>query len=389
MHSLHVVEATRRKYQLLSVRPVTGADAVCFYTNSERELAPFNHPSFLEILATAYQRELVLLGVFEGEALEAVASLLIQRVGPLGIAQRLPIRYIGLVTEQPGSVSRQLDALKEYLGQPSYRVGTAYYGFPPGFSCDGLPDTNRHTVAGADETFVLSLCDLTTEGLPHSAGRRSLEKLRATRRAGLKIRDATEHDLRVLAPRLLETTYSRTGLESPYPEALHQQLLDLKDPDCRAHARVALVEDAAGAETVLGMLLCLTDRCRAHSLWYAKDYANPLARKLAVEESLIADMAVRARALGCKEYDLGGGPEGIKEFKRRLGAEPRSYVYVKVTHPRYRLPFEAHRRAKEVFASIRRRCRSLSGISLWVTNSWHAVVVSVTLLSGLPELPIA
>src|SRR5207302_3744865 len=54
---------------------------------------------------------------------------------------------------------------------------------------------------------------------------------------------------------------------------------------------------------------------------------------------LITDMAAKAKAKGCSDFDLGGGTAGIIDSKVRLGSRCHSYVDLQVTHPWYRSLF--------------------------------------------------
>src|SRR4051794_26357816 len=108
---------------------VLGSRAVRkFLDSSPCETTAFCRPDVLRTLLLTFERSLLALGMYRGKKLEGVALLLVQRKGPLGIVQRLPIRYAGLVGE-PASMPEYLKRLREYLA--SNGIGKAYYSFSP------------------------------------------------------------------------------------------------------------------------------------------------------------------------------------------------------------------------------------------------------------------
>jgi hypothetical protein len=76
-----------------------------------------------------------------------------------------------------------------------------------------------------------------------------------------------------------------------------------------------------------------------YSFVIARDNEHELTQGLNVNGVLIADQARYAREIHCNEYDLGGGTEGIIEFKRRMGARKETFANVTADHFGYKAAF--------------------------------------------------
>src|SRR5205807_5728579 len=99
-----------------------------FYAGRPELITPFATPDILQTLSLMFRRPLMSLGVYGDSDVQGVAQLPIDWKGPVGIAQRLPVRYIGLVTD-PENVPASVHALQKALAKR--RVGRAYYSFSP------------------------------------------------------------------------------------------------------------------------------------------------------------------------------------------------------------------------------------------------------------------
>jgi hypothetical protein len=370
----------------MRVEELTEEQVAAFYEENPSLGHAFNHPKFLKTLAQSYRRELLYLGVFAASKLEAVGSFLLHRKGPIGVAQRLPIRYLGLASANPAMIPEHVLELRDKLGKLSRRVGLAHYNFPPHSEIIDIFSDESGCLEGIDvsiaQTNVLLLGDANEEGFLPSTSSRIRGRIRAAYRAGLTIRDSTREELRDVLPRFLEATYDRTHLESPYNEDLAWRLADSYHGDSSFQARTAVLESGQ----VAGMLIAVVHGDKAYSLCYAKDYSDETVRKLAVEEALVCDMVVRTMHLGCVEYDLGGGPEGIMESKRRLGAIGRPCVTVMVKHPLYEAALDLHEKAKRNFKPLRGR------VSRFLADQTSAVRLScsslLSVFSLLQESPV-
>jgi len=314
----------------------------------------FATPDILQTLSLMFRRPLMSLGVCGDGDLQGVAQWPIDWKGPVGIAQRLPVRYIGLVSE-PEDVAASVHALQKALAKR--RVGRAYYSFPPHYrlnieelqdqlSIVGLAATIRsdfaslpdHPIASGESPVVLVpnvACILRMEGTSEEeiiaavAQARARTSLRQTLR-NISGRDATMEDVAVHLPRFMAGTYGRTGNDVPYPPGAFDIFWQRHHMDPNVLMRTIALE---ASNQPVGMAIGIVHHDVVYSLLLVRDYT--VAKSLNVTARLITDMAAKARANGCSYFDLGGGTIVIKEFKVRLGCRCQSYVDLRVTHPSY------------------------------------------------------
>jgi hypothetical protein len=86
---------------------------------------------------------------------------------------------------------------------------------------------------------------------------------------------------------------------------------------------------------VVGLAIGVEHNRKMYSFIIARDNEHEASKNLNVNGALIADMARCAKESGCGEYDLGGGTEGIIEFKRQMGGRREPYASVTVEHRLY------------------------------------------------------
>jgi hypothetical protein len=305
-----------------------------------------------------FRRPLMSLGAYCGSDIQGVAQLPIDWKGPVGIAQRLPVRYIGLVTD-PENVPASVHALQKALAKR--RVGRAYYSFSPRYRLNieelqhqlsylGLAAAIRsdfeplphRPIAGTEPPVILVpnvACILQIEGTSEDqiiaavAQGRARTSLRQTLRH-ISGRDATMEDVAVHLPRLLTGTYGRRGMDVPYPAGAFDIFWQRHNMDPNVLMRTMALDSS---NHPVGMAIGIIHQGVVYSLLLVRDYT--VARSFNVTARLITDMAAKAQAKGCSYYDLGGGTAGIVEFKVRLGARCHTYVDMQVTHPCYRSLF--------------------------------------------------
>ena len=298
------------------------------------------------------------LGVYGDSDVQGVAQLPIDWKGPVGIAQRLPVRYIGLVTD-PENVPASVHALQKALAKR--RVGRAYYSFSPQYRLNieelqhqlaylGLAAAIRndfeplldHPIAGSQPSVTIVpnvTCVLQIEGTSEDqiiaavAQARARTSLRQTLRH-ISGRDATREDVAVHLPSLLTSTYGRRGIDVPYPAGAFDIFWQRHYMDPNVLMRTLTLDSS---NHPVGVAIGIMHHGVVYSLVLVRHYA--VARSLNVTARQITDMAAKARAKGCSYYDLGGGTAGIVEFKVRLGARRHAYVDLQVTHPYYRSLF--------------------------------------------------
>jgi hypothetical protein len=130
-----------------------------FYRRNPTLGSTFNTPALLQTLANSFGREVIHLGLELDGSLEAVASLLVQRIGPFGNAQSLPIRYTGLESTSPRNIPSQILALRQWLGSSRRRIGRAHYSFRPEVEFDirdlhvaGISTKGTFFGSGTDKT---------------------------------------------------------------------------------------------------------------------------------------------------------------------------------------------------------------------------------------------
>jgi len=258
----------------------------------------------------------------------------VQRIGPLGNAQSLPIRYTGLASANSLEVPSQILSLRSWLGSASRRIGRAHYSFSPEIDFATSQLQVARIAVKINETCLLDLDNVATEnGVPQSANRRMKESLRQAWRQGIAVRDAYSSDVIDAMPRLLESTYVRNKGVSPYPPDFGSLLWKRHGDDPAFNMRTAFMGHESN---VVGMAIGIEHNRRMYSFIIARDNEHELSRGLNVNGVLIADMARRAKEIGCRQYDLGGGTDGIIEFKSRMGARKETYANVTADHRAYR-----------------------------------------------------
>src|SRR5437588_1918280 len=135
-----------------------------FYAGRPELITPFATPDILQTLSLMFLRPLMSLGAYCDSDIQGVAQWPIDWKGPVGIAQRLPVRYIGLVTD-PANVPASIHALQKALAKR--RVGRAYYSFPPqyGLNIEELQQQLSHIgLAAAIRNNFEPLLDRATVG---------------------------------------------------------------------------------------------------------------------------------------------------------------------------------------------------------------------------------
>ena len=340
----------------------------------------FATPDILQTLSLMFRRPLMSLGVSGDGDLQGVAQWPIDWKGPVGIAQRLPVRYIGLVTE-PEDVAASVHALQKALAKR--RVGRAYYSFPPHYrlnveelqdqlSSVGLAASIRNDFASLPDRLIASgeppvvivpnvACILQMEGTSEEeiiaavAQARARTSLRQTLR-NISGRDATKEDVAVHLPRFMAGTYGRTGNDVPYPPGAFDIFWERHHTDPNVLMRTVVLD---ASNQPVGMAIGIVHHDVVYSLLLVRDYT--VAKSLNVTARLITDMAAKGRANGCSYFDLGGGTAGIIEFKVRLGCRCQSYVDMQVTHPSYRPLFSLWEYGKKRHRLLRPEPQSGAG----------------------------
>ena len=299
------------------------------------------------------------LGAYCDSDIQGVAQWPIDWKGPVRVAQRLPVRYIGLVTE-PENVPASVHALQKALAKR--RVGRAYYSLPPQYHLnieelqhqlsqiglaaairnDFTPLDDHPTAANEPPIIIVPnvACILDIKGnsedeiIASVAQARARTSLRQTLRH-ISARDATIDDIAVHLPRFLTMTYGRTGNNVPFPPGAFDIFWQSHNMDTNVLMRTMTLDSS---NEPVGMAIGIIYDDVVYSLLLVRDYT--VARSVNVTARLVTDMAAKAKAKGCSYFDLGGGTAGIIEFKVRLGCRCYSYVDMQVTHPYYRTLFD-------------------------------------------------
>ena len=108
--------------------PPDSSQTAKLYAGCPGLITAFATADILQTLSLMFRRPLMSLGAYGDSDIQGVAQWPIDWKGPVGVAQRLPVRYIGLVTE-PENVPASVHALQKALAKR--RVGRAYYSFSP------------------------------------------------------------------------------------------------------------------------------------------------------------------------------------------------------------------------------------------------------------------
>src|SRR6266581_5757296 len=108
--------------------PPDSSQTAKLYAGCPGLITAFATPDILQTLSLMFRRPLMSLAAYCDSDIQGVAQWPIDWKGPLGVAQRLPVRYTGLVTE-PENIAPSVRALQKALAKR--RVGRAYYSFSP------------------------------------------------------------------------------------------------------------------------------------------------------------------------------------------------------------------------------------------------------------------
>src|SRR5437660_8542651 len=156
-------QAPRPRLRVKPIPPLS-SQTEKLYAGCPGLITPFATADILQTLSLMFRRPLMSLGVYGDSDVQGVAQLPIDWKGPVGIAQRLPVRYIGLVTD-PENVPASVHALQKALAKR--RVGRAYYSFPPqyGLNIEELQQQLSHIgLAAAIRNNFEPLLDRATVG---------------------------------------------------------------------------------------------------------------------------------------------------------------------------------------------------------------------------------
>ena len=300
---------------------------------------PFSRPDILETISNIFERSLVTLEIKGSDGLKGVASLPTYNRGPFRIAPQLPIRYVGLVTDHQNIID-ELILLRQGLRER--RIVIAYCSFPPQIKLDLQKLRAAGFEADLRATYLLPLKGNTPEEILQVAHPR----MRSSVRHALKeliISDATREETELKLCPLLDATYNRKVFNgAPYPNVMGSILwerhrnFDKMDPT--VHIRSARIKSTG---KVVGMMVAITHPLteQTYSWAIARD---PNYGNLQISGALIADMGAIATREGSVVLDLGGGTEGIKEFKSRMGAETAEYANIMIADRRYKFAQKAH-----------------------------------------------
>lgn len=289
---------------------------------------PFINPNFLSTVANGFGSQLVTLP-FETNRFKGVLPLipLRKRLG-IGSANNLPIRYVGPIVNDPAAIPEAVEYLQDRLARKG--ILEAHYTFPPGIDFDPSNVADPHTEVQDRATCIMPLNNLSKEGVPIQADARMKEKIRKGFRM-LEISEATEKEITDELPTLLKGAYERNGESSPYPNHLFEVFWREFNDD----PNTTMLSARRDGKTI-GTLVAINDGSSAYSSWYSRSY-DEAHRNLPILETLVAKMAQNAQQRGLTSYDLGGGTDGIIEFKRRMGASTGTYKYVHTVHPTARI----------------------------------------------------
>jgi hypothetical protein len=328
------VATTAERAIPLRVEPITRADAWNFYRSHPAMTAVYDRPDFVDLVAEMTGRQVLRLGVFGADGLEAVAQLGLHRRGPLVSSEQTEFRS-GLMSRSAVLLPAEVGVLRNELGRR--RIALASFSVTPQIS-EEVPslDGPFHPVP----TCVLGLDSETPDRIRRKEVRQAL-------RGGLRFEGASADQVGKDLPRLLRQAHARSGSHlSTLPDGFYAAFWDLFHDDEDALCTVALLEGE-----VVGVTVAMRQGTTLYGLYGVRDYALPAVRNVEVSGALLADEAKGAYAMGCTRFDLAGGTPGIVAFKRECGAELASYYDVHLRHPVLGVAQQAWRRAR----TLRRR----------------------------------
>lgn len=175
-------------------------------------------------------------------------------------------------------------------------------------------------------SMVVPLASRTREEVL-AQGSRNFRKdaARLARKYGTVIEPATEPDLRIALPRLMEQVFGRQGLAAPYTPETYWRVYQAFAARGTVHALTARIEGE-----VASIAVALLDPSSEIAYeWVAAD--DPRFRRAEVSLAVQRAMILWAHETGYAGYELlGGSTEGLTAFKRSMGAQEFPYsVYVR------------------------------------------------------------
>jgi CelD/BcsL family acetyltransferase involved in cellulose biosynthesis len=297
----------------------------------------FHRYDFLQSVAPSVHCRFVPLQVVVGGQIAGVAPLMVKQLGPVCTINWVPFPYLGPLvpaTLLPATLSalrREGRRRRAIAHQQSFSHLIAG-GLDGGFA------------ATPDRTFVISLSGRSDADLLAAMQKKRREEIRRAQRAGFTVGPAEIQDFRDVDG-WLDQVYAGQGLTNSYGagacEQVYRALADT--PGCAFQVArldnrtVGMVVSLATAHRAFGWLVAIDPHYRSH---------HPQAL-------LTWHALLWARDAGLAEFDFVGAPnEGIATYKRRFGADERSYTVLLRQAPLRRVALSALTRSRAVIGAV-------------------------------------
>ena len=322
------------------VEEASMTDVQKFYDHHPSLTTPFVRTDILETISEAFGRELFYLKIKNEDKIHGIAGLVLHKRGPWFVANRLPIRYSGIVAK-PEKLPNKLKLLHNFLLRR--RIVMAYYSFPPQLSKKDHTFEDAEFDVEYEQSYLLPINGATVDEILEITQPRMRSSVRKALNQ-LTISDSTEDEVKNDLYELMLKTYRRKDPQSmePYPPSIGSVIRnkfragDAYDPTF--HIRTARLKDN---NEIAGMMIAISHPATR------KTYSWMIARRtdlgnLQVSGALIADMAAVAAGMGSEGLGLGGGTKGIKKFKQRMGGQPTEYLNVRVSTKGFKILQSIH-----------------------------------------------
>jgi CelD/BcsL family acetyltransferase involved in cellulose biosynthesis len=296
----------------------------------------FHRHDFLQAVAPSVRCRFVPLQVVVNGQIAGVAPLMVKQLGPVCTINWVPFPYLGPLVPA-ALLPATLSALRR---EGRRRRAIAHQQSFSDLIAGGL---DGGFVATADRTFVMSLSGRSDADLLAAMQKKRREELRRAQRAGFTVGPAQIQDFRDVDTWLGEV-YAAQGLSNFYgPGACEQVFRALAAaPGCTFQAArlddrtVGVVVALAMGQRAFGWLVAIDPR-------YRSDHPQTL---------LTWHTLLWARDAGVAEFDLVGAPsEGIATYKRRFGADERSYTVLLRQAPLRRAALSVLTRSRAVIGA--------------------------------------
>jgi Acetyltransferase (GNAT) domain len=326
----------------------------------------FHDPDVLRALSPGFGSRVAIYGVFNRDILESVAPVIEGRVwkGTLRGMVYSPWQYIGPVSVDGSHLTRDIRLLQKRWKEDGIKI--VHAGFSPWQEVNAEELEGNGIYVLPDVAYPIRLAGMTESELLANMSKGTRKGInRVNKRGGVVLASSTQHEVKDIFPLLSTHSYNHghDDIQSPYSRKIFE-LLSQRLDNPLYHATTARYNDH-----IVGGMISIADRKGATNSGYAiiigKNY-GVVENNQNTNAALFWDAMLWSKDLGHTVFDpVGGGSEGIREFKRRLGGLEVPAPRIKViTDPTIALAWEGAKMARYALHKaqvLRKQARSTIG----------------------------